>query len=391
MPRRRVPGVWSMNWWSDLRLNETVVRSLTAVAEQYLHLVHQVPDGACSSAEDAGTLVKNIVSGRLPETGWRPRGRLSANGHCHLMPTADGQWVALNLARPGDVDIIRAVFHSTPTDSAGQDAENFALAVATWRVEELLEATRDLGIPLSRVGEVEWDGSLADLPVRRRPVETTRSSPSAGCRESREPVKVLDLSSLWAGPLSSLLLRDAGCAVTTVESSRRPDPTRWRHPSFHADLHRGKHRVQVDFIRERDRLATLIAESDVVIESSRPRALARLGMTPDFFLGTGRPRIWVSITGYGTHGGDSSSGAALRVGFGDDCAAAGGLVDWSAEGPCFVGDALADPLTGLIAATEVLGVLRSEKGRSGCHMRVSLAECANWVARGGGLHSHRRD
>ena len=45
---------------------------------------------------------------------------------------------------------------------------------------------------------------------------------------------------------------------------------------------------------------------------------------------------------------------ALRVGFGDDCAAAGGLVDWQGDEPRFRGDALADPLTGLEAALAVL-------------------------------------
>ena len=58
---------------------------------------------------------------------------------------------------------------------------------------------------------------------------------------------------------------------------------------------------------------------------------------------------WVTITAHGFTG----EGAG-RVGFGDDCAVAGGLVRWEAGKPRFLGDALADPLTGLDAATRVL-------------------------------------
>jgi crotonobetainyl-CoA:carnitine CoA-transferase CaiB-like acyl-CoA transferase len=65
------------------------------------------------------------------------------------------------------------------------------------------------------------------------------------------------------------------------------------------------------------------------------------------------PRLWVSITAYGRRG---ASGA--RVGFGDDAAAAGGLVAWSRDEPVFCSDAVADPLTGLTAAARALQALQ---------------------------------
>jgi crotonobetainyl-CoA:carnitine CoA-transferase CaiB-like acyl-CoA transferase len=58
------------------------------------------------------------------------------------------------------------------------------------------------------------------------------------------------------------------------------------------------------------------------------------------------------ITGYGTVG-----SSATRVAFGDDAAVAGGLVGWDGHTPCFIGDAIADPLTGLAAAAAILGAL----------------------------------
>ena len=46
--------------------------------------------------------------------------------------------------------------------------------------------------------------------------------------------------------------------------------------------------------------------------------------------------LWIAITGHGWAG-----AAGLRIGFGDDCAAAGGLVEWHNDIPRFMGDALA--------------------------------------------------
>jgi hypothetical protein len=72
----------------------------------------------------------------------------------------------------------------------------------------------------------------------------------------------------------------------------------------------------------------------------------------------GRAR-WPSsaITGHGRSG-----EAANRVAFGDDAAAAGGLVVWSDGLPLFCADAIADPLTGLTAADACLRAL-AEGGR----------------------------
>ncbi len=44
--------------------------------------------------------------------------------------------------------------------------------------------------------------------------------------------------------------------------------------------------------------------------------------------------------------------------FGDDAAAAGGLVVWDARGPCFCGDAIADPLSGMAATVAGLSALQ---------------------------------
>ena len=98
-------------------------------------------------------------------------------------------------------------------------------------------------------------------------------------------------------------------------------------------------------------LRRLLDHADVVIEASRPRALAQLGIHP-LQLVTSGPRVWVSITGHG-YGGESG----LRTGFGDDTAVAGGLVVWEGQDPYFCCDAVADPLSGLTAAASVLAAM----------------------------------
>jgi len=99
-------------------------------------------------------------------------------------------------------------------------------------------------------------------------------------------------------------------------------------------------------------LRALVERADIVVESSRPRALRQLGITAEDIV-TARPgRVWVAITGYGRE-------APMQdwVAFGDDAAAAGGLVVWpdgEESEPAFCGDAIADPLAGMHAALAAL-------------------------------------
>ena len=194
-----------------------------------------------------------------------------------------------------------------------------------------------LGLPVARVGEMSAPGLMAsrlgDAPPLPGP----------------EDLLVVDLSSLWAGPLCGDLLAASRRRVVKVESISRPDGARRGPASFFDLLNGAKRSVALDFHdpSQRAHLGRLVHSADVVIEASRPRALEQLGIVAADLVASG-PRLWVSITAYGRQG---ASGP--RVGFGDDAAAAGGLVAWSDESPVFCGDAIADPLTGLTAAARV--------------------------------------
>ncbi|MEM8748367.1 MAG: CoA transferase, partial [Actinomycetota bacterium] len=188
----------------------------------------------------------------------------------------------------------------------------------------------------------------------------------------------VNLASLWAGPLAARLLGDLGARVITVESTERPDGAR-RADAFFRSLHPEGEFVALEFRSPTGRraLAELLATADVVIEGSRPRALQQLGIDAESVLaaddGQGeRPRVWLSITGHGRIG-----VAADRVGFGDDAAVAGGLVGHDRRGPHFVGDAIADPMTGLIAAATVVDLV--ERGGRWL-VDAALARSAAWCA-----------
>lgn len=129
---------------------------------------------------------------------------------------------------------------------------------------------------------------------------------------------VVDLTSMWAGPLCGQLLARAGAVVVKVESPRRPDGTRGGDPAFFDWMNSGKLSYSIDFDKDADDLRALLAAADIVLEGSRPAALARRGLGPHEC--PPQPgRVWLRITGYGTGEPD-----AQRVAFGDDAAVAGG-------------------------------------------------------------------
>jgi crotonobetainyl-CoA:carnitine CoA-transferase CaiB-like acyl-CoA transferase len=159
--------------------------------------------------------------------------------------------------------------------------------------------------------------------------------------------------------------------VIKVEAATRPDGARRGPAAFFELMHAGKEFVSIDFTR--DALLDLLMAADVVVEGSRPRALEQLGIDARQIMMNG-PRVWLSITGHGRSGPQRN-----WVGFGDDAAVSGGLVAWSRDTPCFVGDAIADPLTGIVGAVTVLDALQ-DGGR--WLFDCNLAGVAAYVAAG---------
>ncbi len=268
------------------------------------------------------------------------RGRRSAGvGGSFLNPTRDGSWFALTIMRAEDRAYLPALFGKPGMEEASE--EEIAAEILLNDSADLLEKGRALGLPVA----------CADEVPASPPVEVL----ARGAHRFREPGHrplVVDMSAIWAGPLCGHLLWLAGAQVIKVESSKRPDMIRSSDPQTFAIVNQGKDCVDVDMAdpEQRDRLVALIRRADIVLESSRPRALRHLGIDAEQLVREIPGLVWLSITGHGATG-----DAANWVGVGNDCAVAGGLSRALAEATGeigYVGDALADPLTGITAALE---------------------------------------
>lgn len=312
-------------------------------------------------AADAGTelnVSSVLVIGRAALMGLSRQGAMSCNGSAQMMRAADG-WFVLNLARPDDFDLLPALFDGR---ISGRSWEDVKRATASASAVQLARTAHALGLPAAIVGE-----SHAGPPIAMTALD--RFAPAG-----RKRPLAIDLTSLWAGPLCGHILTRTGARVIKVESIGRPDAARRGCPAFFAILNNGKEMMRLDFQKPADiaRLRDLLIRADIVIEASRPRALEQFGLSVDRIAADNPGMIWASITG---HGRDAHN--AMRVGFGDDAAAAAGLVVWRDDEPCFIGDAIADPIAGLMTAAAILSARRQG---GGWLIDVSLRAAAAWVS-----------
>ncbi|WP_030784008.1 CaiB/BaiF CoA transferase family protein [Streptomyces sp. NRRL S-920] len=205
-------------------------------------------------------------------------------------------------------------------------------------------------------------------PVTQPPV--TRS-PLTGLR-------VLDLATLFAGPLAATMLGDFGAEVIKVEHPGRPDPSRGHGPSkdgvglWWKLLGRNKRTMTLDLSTPggRDTLLRLAATADVIVENFRPGTLEKweLGWAE---LSEANPRLVLTrVTGFGQFG-----PYARRPGFGTLAEAMSGFaaITGDPEGPPTLPPfGLADSIAGLATAYAVMTALAA-RDRTGRGQVVDMA------------------
>jgi crotonobetainyl-CoA:carnitine CoA-transferase CaiB-like acyl-CoA transferase len=332
-----------------------------------------------------------LLGERAAFAGFTRQGAVSPGGSSRLLPSADG-WLAVNLARDHDVELLPAWLllpGPAPADSWGA----VAAASAAGSAAALAERAQLLGLPAAAVPEPAEAAADTQSAARGQafplfPFLVDGHVPHAGdgcgplsAHAPRWPVAahrplVVDLSAMWAGPLCAHLLGLAGARVVKVEATRRPDGARLAPTAFFDLLHAGHESVALDFAT-RDGVAALrrlVTAADVVIEASRPRAMHQLGLRPEEVLAACPTLTWVSVTGYGRSGPWSD-----RVAFGDDAAAAAGLVATDDRGPVFCADAVADPVSGVYAA---IGALASLLDGGGHLIDVAMRDAAGHLLAG---------
>ncbi|MGV0837751.1 CoA transferase [Mycolicibacterium thermoresistibile] len=149
--------------------------------------------------------------------------------------------------------------------------------------------------PAPRLGEhTEHYRQLArnSVPGRDSGESTARNTISREQGLPFEGLRVLDLTTFWAGPSCTHLLAMLGAEVIHIESTRHPDGTRliagipvtedqwWEKSPIFSGLNTNKKGLTLDLQSERGRdlLGRLITTADVIVENFTPRVLEQMGL-----------------------------------------------------------------------------------------------------------------
>jgi crotonobetainyl-CoA:carnitine CoA-transferase CaiB-like acyl-CoA transferase len=154
--------------------------------------------------------------------------------------------------------------------------------------------------------------------VRASP-STTGPSPAGSADRDRLPfsgLRVLDMTTFWAGPSCTHVLGMLGAELIHLESTPRPDGTRliagipatveqwWERSPIFSALNTNKLGLTLDFQTERGRelLRELIATCDVVVENFTPRVIDQLGLDFASVRGLRDDVIMLRMPGFGLEG-----------------------------------------------------------------------------------------
>lgn len=166
--------------------------------------------------------------------------------------------------------------------------------------------------PAPRLGEHTEHYRSSAISARSCPLTDENRAeilPFAGLR-------VLDLTTFWAGPSCTHPLAMLGADVIHVESTRRPDGTRliagipvsepqwWERSPIFSALNTNKKGLTVDLQQEpgREVLRKLIATADVIVENFTPRVLEQIGLDFDTVRQLQPGAIMVRMPGFGLDG-----------------------------------------------------------------------------------------
>jgi crotonobetainyl-CoA:carnitine CoA-transferase CaiB-like acyl-CoA transferase len=190
-------------------------------------------------------------------------------------------------------------------------------------------------------------------------------------------IRVLDVTTSYAGPTCTQLLGALGAEVIKVEAPAGDEARSWGPPfagglgTLFVVVNSGKRSLALDLRRGRDVLLRLVDGADVFVQSLRPGLADELGFGPDE-LRTRKPElVYCTISSYGRTGPKSG-----LPGYDPLLQAAGGLISVTGEpggDGVRIGVSLIDHATGMYAAFAILAALKEGGGHT---LDVSLWETA---------------
>ena len=215
---------------------------------------------------------------------------------------------------------------------------------------------------------IQWTSPRA-VRLRDRP-QATASRPLAGLR-------VLDLTRVLAGPVSTRTLAGFGADVLRI------DPPGWDEPGVITDISLGKRMAALDLTKGEDRLVfeTLLANADVLVHGYRPGALDGLGYGADSRRQIAPNAVEVTLDAYGWTG-----PWAARRGFDSLVQMSAGIADagraWAGtDKPAPLPVQALDHATGYLMAAAVLSALtEAARGANVPTAHLSLARTAELLA-----------
>ena len=195
-------------------------------------------------------------------------------------------------------------------------------------------------------------------------------------------VKVIDFTTMIAGPYGTMILADQGADVVKVEAPLRSDHVRragygQRHFSAaFVNNNRNKRSISVDAKSAAGRqvVLDLARRADVFVQNFRPGVMARLGLDYDDLKAVKPDIVYVSMSGWGEAG-----PLAHKPVYDPIIQALSGLATVQAgsdsDRPRLIRTILPDKLTGITAAQAVSAALFArERSGTGQHVRLSMLD-----------------
>lgn len=359
--------------WKVSEAGATALALQAAIINQIHHIQHNSYQTADINVTHAGLSLNNFEFQRLrgyPVAFPEPSYPLTTYFQCR-----DGRWIFLHAGYPALRNGLLKLLNCANTTAA------ITNAVATWDSFDLEQAIADRGL----CGAVlrsrdEWltteqGMALADQPV----VKVTKigdTDPIAFSPADRplDNINILDLTHVIAGPTSTRLLAEQGANVLHIAG-----PNQQILPSFVMDTGWGKRGALLNLDQDHalKTMNELVGECDVFVQSYRPNALNRFGLSPEQLAQKHPGIISVNVSCYGDVG-----PWRLRPGWEQLGQTVSGIAAGhsSMDAPSLLPCCICDYTTGYMAAAGALAALvrRSQEGGS-YHVEVSLTRSAMWA------------
>ncbi len=191
-------------------------------------------------------------------------------------------------------------------------------------------------------------------------------------------IRIIDCSTVLAGPFCTMLLADLGADVVKIEPPEGDATRGWGPPwvgsaedgtrtaAYYLAVNRNKRSIRLDLATEdgREVLRRLLRGADAVVENHKVGGFAKLGFSDEVLRELNPGLVHLAISGFGTRGPD-----AAKPGYDFVIQAVGGLMSITGEPdgrPMKVGVAISDVVSGLFGAVSLIaGLLGRERSRSG--------------------------